>query len=72
VTRLVTYIPVLDFFAKHPAVDPYQLKVGSSFGNIPDGQRTKTTTIGASVLNGFVEFFFGAHAVNKSLEVILI
>jgi hypothetical protein len=46
--------------------------VGSSFGNIPDGQRTKTTTIGASVLNGFVEFFFGAHAVNKSLEVILI
>jgi len=66
VTLKVKYTPVLDFFDEYPVTEPYKFKVGSSFGDIPQADHTKTTHLGATVLDGYVEFFFKLHAENKS------
>lgn len=66
VTLKAKYMPVLDFFDEYPVTEPYKFKVGSSFGDIPQADHTKTTHLGATVLDGYVEFFFKLHAENKS------
>ncbi|CAD6209545.1 unnamed protein product [Miscanthus lutarioriparius] len=66
VTLKVKYMSVLDFFDEYQVTEPYKFKVGSSFGDIPQADHTKTTHIGATVLDGYVEFFFKLHAENKS------
>jgi len=66
VTLKVKYMSVLDFFDEYQVTEPYKFKVGSSFGDIPQADHTMTTHIGATVLDGYVEFFFKLHAENKS------
>uniref|UniRef100_K4AJG6 Uncharacterized protein n=1 Tax=Setaria italica TaxID=4555 RepID=K4AJG6_SETIT len=66
VTMQVTFIPVLDFLDKYPPIEPYEFKVGSTVGSIPEPQTLETTKTGASVVDGYVELFEDTHAKNKS------
>ncbi|TKV97945.1 hypothetical protein SEVIR_9G527000v4 [Setaria viridis] len=66
VTMQITFIPVLDFLDKYPPIEPYEFKVGSTVGSIPEPQTLKTTRSGVSVVDGYVGLFEDTHAKNKS------